>query len=157
MHTFNHTLEKSFLQADGRYLTPQEMRSIEQFLQSYASRLNVYQVLRDNNAAFVEQALKKMGQEYPDLMQKHAPRCQYDMAETLRYISLAVLRDDEIFFKEQVMAWLDSILLAYKRHNHCAVGYRHLQDVVTAKLPTTGASVVRPYFELVINSLQSHA
>lgn len=157
MHTLNHTLEKSFLQADGRYLTSQELRSFEQFLQSYSSRLEVYQALRDNSTAFVDQTLKKLGQEYPDLMQKHAPRCQYDMLETLRYISLSILRDDEIFFKEQMMSWLDTILLAYKRHNHCAVAYRYLQDIVSAKLSTTGGSLVRPYFEAVVTSLQSHA
>lgn len=157
MHTFNHTLEKSFLAADGRYLTIQEMSSMEQFLQSYASRLEVYQSIRDHSNALVEQALKKLGQEYPDIIRKHGQRCQYDMQEVLRYIALSILRDDEIFFKEQMMSWLDTILLAHKRHAHCAVAYRYLQEATNAVLTPNGSSLVRPYFENVIMTLQAHA
>jgi hypothetical protein len=121
MHTLNHTLENNFLEADGRYLNMQELEPLERYCQSYNMRMEAYQLLRDRSERLVIMALQKLAQTYPELIQQHGPRCKYDMSEVLRYIAVAVLRDDEIFFKEQMMAWLDTILLAHKRNDHCSI------------------------------------
>ncbi|MBW4471168.1 MAG: phycobilisome protein [Stenomitos rutilans HA7619-LM2] len=157
MHTLNHTLEKSFLEADGRYLNAQELSPLEQYAHSYAVRLQAYQKLRDGGDALVIQALRKLAQTYPELIQQHGQRCKYDMTEVLRYIALSILRDDEIFFKEQMMSWLDTILLAHKKTAHCMTAYRFLQDAIAVALPAEEVILTRPYFEIVTQSLQSHA
>jgi hypothetical protein len=157
MHTLNHTLEQKMIEADGKYLDAQGLKPLELYIQSYATRLETYQNLRDRSQALVTQALRKLAQAHPDLIQKHGQRCQYDMSEVLRYIALSILRDDEVFFKEQMMSWLDTILLAHKRQAHCATAYRYLQEAVTAGLPPSNSNLVRPYFENVILTLQSHA
>lgn len=157
MHTLNHTLEKNIIDADGRYLDMQGLRPLENYLQSYASRLETYQNLRDQSQNLIAAALKKLAQAYPDIVQKHGQRCVYDMSEVLRYIALAVLRDDEVFFKEQMMSWLDTILLAYKRHAHCATAYRYLEEAINSSLPASNRSLIRPYLESVVMMLQSHA
>jgi hypothetical protein len=157
MHTLNHELEQSVLEADGRYLSAQELYSFEKYIQSYGARLHAYQQLRDNSDKLVIQALRKMAQTHPELIQQHGQRCKYDMSEVLRYIALSILRNDETFLKEQVTHWLDTILLAYKRHSHCVVAYRYLQDAISATFTNTDAEMVRPYLEIVIETLQSHA
>lgn len=157
MHTLNHTLDKKVMEADGCYLDAQGLRPLEQFVQSYTTRLEIYQQLRDRSQPLLDQALAKFGQTYPDIVQKHGKRCMYDMGEVLRYIALSILRDDEVFFTEQMMSWLDTILLAHKKQTHCAVAYRALQEAINASLPPTANSLIRPYFESVINTLQSHA
>jgi hypothetical protein len=157
MHTINHTLEDKILAADGLYLDGQGLRPFEQFAQSYTTRLETYQNLRDKGATLVIQALRKLAQEYPDIVQKHAQRCQYDMSEVLRYVALSILRDDEIFFKEQMIDWLDTILMAHKRHTHCAFAYRHLLEAINANFPASQSSLIRPYLDLVVTTLQSHA
>jgi hypothetical protein len=157
MHTLNHTLEAKILDADGRYLDSQGLRSFEQYAQSYATRLETYRHLAEKSHPLIIQALRKLAQSHPELIQKHGQRCQYDMAEVLRYMALSVLRDDEIFFKEQMMAWLDTILLAHKKQDHCATAYRHLLGAIEAHLPPTNSNLLRPYFNYVITTLQSHA
>lgn len=157
MQTLNHALEEKILAADGGYLDVQGLQSFEQYAQSYPVRLETYQTLRDKSAALIVQALRKLAQTYPELVQKHGQRCQYDMTEVVRYVALSVLRDDETFFKEQMMAWLDTILLAHKRQNHCTVAYRFLQDAINASFPPAQSALVRPYLECVITTLQSHA
>jgi len=156
MHTLNHTLERNILKADGRYLNPEELQCLEHYIQSYANRLQTYQLLRDNSEKLIVHALRRLAQIHPDLIQHHGPRCKYDMTEVVRYIALSILRDDEVFFKEQMMAWLDTILLAYKRTTHCATAYRYLQEAIAA-LPAQSATLIRPYLEIVIQALQSHA
>lgn len=157
MHTLNHTLEEKILDADGRYLDAQGLRSFEQYVQTYATRLETYQNLASKSQALIVQALRKLAQSYPELVQKHGQRCQYDMTEVVRYMALSVLRDDETFFKEQMMSWLDTILLAHKKQVHCATAYRHLLDAINANLPPSNSTLLRPYLDSVISTLQSHA
>ena len=157
MNTLNHTLEKNVLEADGRYLNSRELQPLEQYLQSYTTRLETYQQLRDLSDKLVLQALRKLAQAYPDLIQQHGQRCKYDMTEVLRYIAVSILRDDEIFFKEQMMSWLDTILLAHRKTNQCAIAYRALQEAVNTSLSPAGSSLVRPYLDIVLLALQSHA
>ncbi|MGA7932045.1 MAG: phycobilisome protein [Kovacikia sp.] len=157
MHTLNRDFETSLLDADGRYLDAQELYPLETYVQSYATRLHTYLQLRENGDKLVIQALRKLAQTYPELIQQHGPRCKYDMTEVLRYIALSVLRNDEFFFKEKMMVWLDTILLAHKRNSQCVTAYRYLQEAIAAALPGTDASLIRPYLEIVIQTLQSHA
>ncbi len=130
---------------------------MEKYVQSYATRLHTYQQIQENSDKLTLQALRKLAQTYPELIQQHGQRCKYDMTEVLRYIALSVLRDDEIFFKEQMMVWLDTILLAYKRNTFCVVAYRNLQEAIALTLPGADANLIRPYLEIVIQTLQSHA
>lgn len=157
MHTLNHALEEKVLDADGAYLDAQGLRSLEHYAQTYASRLETYQNLRDRSSNLITQALRQLSQSHPDIIRKHGQRCQYDMTEVLRYIALSILRDDEVFFKEQMMSWLDTILLAHKRNEHCATAYRYLQDAINSELPTSNSSLIRPYIDSVVLTLQSHA
>ena len=157
MHTLNHTLEKSLLEADGRYLSAQELSLVERYAQSYTVRLQTYQQLRDHSEKFIVSALRKLGQTYPDLLQQHGARCKYDMTEVLRYVALSILRDDEVFFKEQMLSWLDTILLAHKRTDHCLTAYRSLEEAIATTLSADALAMTRPYFDLITQSLQSHA
>jgi hypothetical protein len=157
MQTLNHTLDKNILNADGCYLDDQQLHSLESYVQSYATRLSAYQHLRDSSEKIVMMALRKLAQVYPDLLQQHGARCKYDMTEMLRYLALSVLRDDERLFKEQALVWLDTVLLAYKQNDHCSQGYQNLQAAIAASLPTAEIQLVRPYLELIVQTLSSHA
>jgi hypothetical protein len=157
MHTLNHTLEDKVLEADGSYLDAQGLFPLEQYLHSYQTRLAAYQEIRDHSDKLVLGALRKLAQAYPDLIQQHGSRCKYDMTEVLRYIALSILRDDEVFFKEQMMSWLDTILLAHKRTAQCATAYRYLQEVVNSTLSSGSNNLVRPYIDIVVMALQAHA
>lgn len=157
MHSLNHTLECSIIEADGRYLSAQDLYPLEQYVQTYAARVATYQQLSQQSEKLVLQSLRKLALSHPDLIRQHGSRCKYDMTEVFRYIALSILRDDEIFFKEQMMSWLDTILVAYKQNNHCAMAYHYLQEIVEASLPPASSGLIRPYLDHVIQSLKSHA
>ncbi len=157
MSILNRALGKSFLGLDGHYLSAQELGALERYARSYAVRLHVYEQLRDHSVVFVLQALNQQEQVYPELMQQHSKRCRYDMTEVLRYIALSVLRDDETFFKAQLLSWLQTILRAYGHTTHCATAYRFLQVVIAVTLPPEGVALTRPYFDLITKTLETHA
>jgi hypothetical protein len=157
MLTLSHTLDQSLRNADGTYLDQQGLQTLSAYVQTYQTRLDAYQQLRDRSTPMIHQALKKLAQIHPELIQQHGQRCLYDMTEVVRYIALSVLRDDETFFKEQMMSWLDTILMAHKRHTHCATAYRYLQEAIAANLSPAAKTLVSPYLDSVILALQSHA
>ncbi len=157
MHTLNHTLEQSLIEADGRYLSSTELYPLEQYIRSYTTRLQTYQQLSKHSEKLVMQTLRKFAQTYPEPIRQHGARCKYDMTEMVRYIALSILRNDELFFKEQMMSWFDTIMRAYKKTNHCTTAYRYLQKAVDATLPPACSSLVRSYIDIVTLSLESHA
>ncbi|EKQ67898.1 Phycobilisome protein [Leptolyngbyaceae cyanobacterium JSC-12] len=157
MHTLNYTLEQNLIEADGRYLDADELQPLERYIQTYTTRLETYHQLREHSDKLVLFSLRKFANTYPELIQQHGARCKFDMSEVLRYIAIAILRDDELFFKEQMMVWLDTILLAHKRNMHCSLAYRNLQEAIAASLPAASVNLIRPYLDLILQSLQSHA
>jgi len=157
MYCLNRSLEAKILEADGRYLDLSGLQPLEQYVKNYAVRLETYQNLRDHSPALVLKALKQLAQNDPELVQKYGQRCQYDMTEVLRYLALSILRDDEVFFTEQMMSWLDTIIMAHKRTAQCSNAYRYLQAAIAAQFSPSSSSLIRPYLDRVIQSLQSHA
>ncbi len=157
MQGLNHTLTRVINDADGTYLNDQDLQPLEQYSQSYTARLEAYQQLQEHSPQLIQHALRKLAQVHPELIQQHGQRCVYDMTEVVRYIGISVLRDDEPFFREQMLSWLDTILLAHKRNDQCATAYRYLQEAIQSSLPTSRSSLLRPYLDIVIQALQSHA
>lgn len=156
MRTINHNLEKQFLRAEGQYLDSQGLENIEHYVQTYTTRLETYQNLRDHSNSLILQTLQRLGDNYPKLISTHGQRCKYDMESVLRYIALSILRDDETFFTEEIVSWLDTILLSYKRHGHCTTAYQTLLQSIEADMPSANVKLIRPYIETVILTLQSH-
>ena len=156
MHTINQTLEEQVLEAEGKYLDAQGIMNFEQYAQTYQVRLATYQHLREQSEKLILTTLKRLGQNYPDLISKHGQRCKYDMESVLRYIALSILRDDEVFFCEEMVSWLDTILAAYKRHGHCVTAYQFLLQAIEAEMPLANVTLIRPYIDHVIVTLQSH-
>ncbi|MDJ1180473.1 phycobilisome protein [Roseofilum sp. BLCC_M91] len=156
MHTLNHDLDTKLIEADGRYLNAQELYPLEQYLQSYQLRLQTYQLLSENSEKLIVNTLRKFAQAYPELIKNHGARCKYDMGSVIRYIALSILRNDEMFFKEQMMFWLDTILVAYKRTSHCTRVYDYLHKEVDELLPPNCSSLVHPYIKVITVMLNSH-
>ncbi len=153
MHVLNYTLAE----ADGRYLSSQELLPIEQYIETFDHRLLAYQALREGTEPLVTETLSGLSKIYPDLVKQHGPRCQSGMSDVLRYIALSMLRDDEEFFKEQIMTWLDTILVAMRHNRQCAKAYRLLQVTIAQHLSEKSIALVSPYLDLVIQTLESHA
>ena len=156
MHTINHKFTEKCIAADGRYLNASEMQTFEKYVSTYQGRLNAYQILHTNSNQLVLGALKKLAKKYPDLIRSKGKRCHYDMTTTLRYMALSVLRDDELFFQDSVVIWLDTVLVAHQRHHQCAEAYTYLFEEISQQLPGSALNFVRPYTDSIVQLFDSH-
>ncbi len=153
MLTMNRTLEEKVGVVDRVYLTDTDLVNLERFANSFSIRVKTYNLLRDNCDEIIVQSLKLLAQQYPELVQKQLQRCKYDMSNMIRYTSLSVLRDDELFFRETLMDWLANIINSYQIGKECSTGYRLFQTVIEKMLPAECAALVKPYSEMAINTL----
>lgn len=153
MLTMNRTLDAKVTAVDHVYLTDSDLVNLERFANSFSLRVRTYNLLRDRADEMTIKALKLLAQQYPELVQKQLQRCKYDMSNVIRYASLSVLRDDELFFTETLMDWLANIINSYQVAKECSIAYRLLQSVMDEMLPTECVVLVKPYTEMAISAL----
>ena len=157
MPALNHKLQQTIIDADGRYLAPDELQPLESYFDTYQKRLSAYQEIRQKGDDLVLAALRKFMLVHPEIIQRSGKRCQFDMTEVLRYIALATLLDDEFMFREKMMFWLDTMLRAHGKQEACCKAYRHLQEAAQEQLTAETAELVRPMISIVFESLQSYS
>jgi hypothetical protein len=157
MPTLNHDWDRLVIESDGRYLMEPELHAFERYVETYAQRQETYEYLRDQGDRLVLAVLRKMMAAYPDLMQRHGARCQYDMTKVVQHMGVSVLRSDETLFRENILIWLDTILAAYRENVHCLSAYGWLKDVMSQTLPAEHFALLRPYFDAITQTLNAHA
>ncbi|TYQ27104.1 phycocyanin [Pseudanabaena sp. UWO310] len=153
MLTMNRTLDEKIAVIDRVYLNDSDIYNLERFASGFSLRVKTYNLLRDRADEITIRALQLLAQQYPELVQKQLQRCKYDMSNMIRYASLAVLRDDELFFREALMDWLANIINSYQIAKECSTAYRLLQTVIDERLPAECAALVKPYSDMAVSSL----
>ena len=151
--TMNRTLDEKIANVDRVYLTDIDLYNLERFANSFSLRVKTYNLLHDHTDEITIRTLKLLAQQYPELVQKQLQRCKYDMSNLIRYTSLSILRDDELFFREALMDWLANIINSYQVTQECSTAYRLFQSVIDEMLPLECAALVKPYSEMAISSL----
>ncbi len=153
MLTMNRTLDEKVNDVEHVYLTDSDLFNLERFANGFSLRVKTYNLLRDRADEITLKTLKLLAQQYPELVQKQLARCKYDMNNMVRYASLSILRDDELFFRETLMDWLANIINSYQVGKECSTAYRLFQNVVDEILPSESAALVKPYSDLAISAL----
>ncbi len=152
MLTMNRTLDEKIGNIARVYLTDNDLFHLERFASDFSARLEAYSLLRDHADKLVVRSLKLLAQKYPNLVQQHLQRCKYDMAHILRYMALAILRDDEAFFKESLMDWHANIIHSYQVSSECSTAYHLLQEVIGQTLSPESSSLAKPYLEIAMSA-----
>ncbi|MGE5657686.1 MAG: phycobilisome protein [Actinomycetota bacterium] len=156
MPGINCTWDGLINESDGRYLTASELQKLQQYLQTFTARSKTYEILREKSDPLVKLALKKFMLQHPEIMQKHSQRCLYDMNMTMCIMALAILRDDQQFFKECLVLWQANILAAYQKNLPCLKAYQCLQEVIKEHLPPACNQLIKPYMDVVVQALDTH-
>lgn len=151
MQAINRQIEDKIINADGRYLTDDEIQPFLKYISTYKIRLQTYYQLSQKSDEIVLKALRKLNAGYPSVVQKYGKKCQFDMTAVLRYAALSMLRDDEAFFQEKLLFWHCTMV---RNHNQEAIAaYQQLKGVINEAMAPNQASLITPYLDLVITSL----
>jgi len=133
-------------EAEGRYPRPDEARRIATIASTVERRLAACAELEATEQAIVSQTTRQVLQMYPALKERHLAeeKTARDLSLTLRYIGHAILRNDEEFFREKILYWLQGVL-ASKSFGEIVRGtYDIMKRVVQKEMsPTHAPEVVR--------------
>jgi allophycocyanin-B len=154
------------LQADDqlRYPTSGELRSIVDYLGGGARRLAVVRVLTDNEKKIVDEAAKQLFSRKPEYVapggnaygQKQRAQCLRDFSWYLRLVTYGVLAGST----ENIQ----KIGLEGAREMYNSLGVpmpgmvesiRCLKEASTALLTTEQAALASPYFDFLIQGMQT--
>ncbi|MBC6475442.1 MAG: hypothetical protein GDA48_23740 [Hormoscilla sp. GM102CHS1] len=106
-------LEAIFNEAESRYLKPEELKIISQYVESLPSRLETYQQLRDKELEIMQAVASQLETQLPQAKTSELERSLKNAMLMLRYCGIAMLLNDESFVKERLRGWLDVIVETY--------------------------------------------
>lgn len=153
MQGINSQLEELIGKSEGRYMTAKELQPLKHYMETVSERSKTYLLLQEKSDLLVRHALKKLMSVHPDTVKKNAKRCYYDMSMLVRYLALAMLRDDSHFFNEVIVLWQANILTAYRQQKACLDAYGHLQETFKDHLPTSANRLIEPYMDMMLQLL----
>ncbi|GAB4214819.1 MAG: hypothetical protein OHK0012_13600 [Synechococcales cyanobacterium] len=134
---------------EGRYLTHQEMGSLQSYIHDLPHRLMIYQTLQKKEKGLIDAVMAKFQPTLPNLTQQHGSlawqRCRRDLTLVWRYSCMAMLLNDEDYLRDKLLYWLETILKAYKMRDQCHAAYRFMLDALSPVLGEEAAALVRPY------------
>lgn len=153
MRTITRLLEDKAKTIEKSYLNNGDLSQLETYVSSFNTRVTTYNLLRDSAEEFLDKSMEQIAKEYPALYQRQADRCRYDMTQTLRYMALSILRNDEIYFRDQLIDWLSNILNSYSVATDCSTIYKNLQKLIDKKFPAECATLAKPYTDMIVAML----
>jgi hypothetical protein len=152
----SNTLVETIHQADGRYLSDQELRPFESLVQSFTIRLAIYKHIKSDGKTLVVNALRRVIQtKHRQAIQEHGAKCQRDMLYTLDCIAKACLIGNTSIFVEEYVVWMQNITRALHKEDSAVDAYRALQEEVRGTLPGEPAMVVNSYLDKLIEAIKN--
>lgn len=140
------------LDSDGRYANDLELRFIEDYLQSYQMRMNIYKKLQDAEQKIVQQVYNKLRAQDPSLLinkqQDMTAKWKRDTIRVLRYSAVTVLTDDTATFQERLLLWFQSIMRAFGAQRSCEMTYIVMQEVTQQHFTPEEYSYIAPVLDL---------
>jgi hypothetical protein len=142
-------LENVLDRADGSYITPEDLRTLDQAIDSWQQRRQTYDLVQTKENAILAQVMQQIQTTAPDVAAKvthdGGNKCNRDMALVLRYCATAMLLQDENLLKDRLLYWMQNIMLALKNQRVNDFVYRSLQKSIQANLPKENADLLLPY------------
>jgi hypothetical protein len=145
-------LENVLDHADGSYITPEDLRTLDRAIASWQKRRQTYDLIQAKENAILEQVMSHIEAKAPEVAAKvtvdGGNKCNRDMALVLRYCATAMLLQDEELLKDRLLYWMQNIMLALKNQRVNDFVYRELQKSVQENLPKENADLLLPYIAI---------
>lgn len=137
-------IEALFDEAESRYLKPEELAVLSQYVESLPARLITYRTLRDRELDVMQQVADQLQAELPQEKIEHLERAIKDALLTLRYCAMGMLLNDETFIRERLTSWLNGTMSLYNSQTINTVLYRLMHQRLSEVLGTQAMSFLTP-------------
>ncbi len=142
-------IEALFEDAESRYLMPEELNVLSQYVDSVPNRLDVYCTLRDHEIQIMQPIADQLQAEFPQVPVDKLERSIKNGLLALRYCAMAMLLNDESFVRDRIRGWLDQTSKVYDTQAIDASLYRQLSQQLSQRLPPQQAALIQPLVKVV--------
>ena len=142
-------IETIFDEAEHRYLKPEELGVINQYVNSLPERVDVYRVLRDREIEMMQQVSEQLEAAMPHEAIENLERSVKNALLLLRYSAMGMLLNDERFVQDRLLSWLIKTVSVHNTHAIDTALFRLLNQRLTQVLTAKQINLVGPYIAKV--------
>jgi hypothetical protein len=150
-------LESLFDEAENRYLKPEELGVLSQYVDSLPQRLETYRQLRDQELALMQQVADQLQAAMPQESIETLERSIKNALLVLRYCAMAMLLNDTSFVQNRLLNWLSRTVQTYNTQAVDMALYRLLNQRLTQVFNPQQLSLLKPSLALAQSTLLSAA
>jgi hypothetical protein len=141
----NSQLQELLNRAQERYLTSQDLKQFEEYVDSLPDRLGLYRLLRDQEVTLLQRVADQAEVELKDRVSLETlEEGMKNLILVLRYGAMAMLLDDESFLKQRLLAWLERVLPIQQMRQVNEVLYRLLNQELKKYLTARQQTLLMP-------------
>ncbi|HEY9645964.1 MAG TPA: phycobilisome protein [Chroococcidiopsis sp.] len=146
-------LQSIFDEAENRYLKPEELGTVSQYVESLPSRLETYRKMRDSELSVMQQVADQLQVELPNEKVEHLERSIKNALLVLRYCAMGMLLNDEDFVKSRLLSWLQENVKAYNSQTIDSALYRLLNQGLNQTFSPQQMALLNPMLSLAQDAL----
>ncbi|HEY9621863.1 MAG TPA: hypothetical protein V6C78_16015 [Crinalium sp.] len=141
-------LENIFDDAENRYLNPDELGVLSQYVDSLPDRLDAYRTLRDREIDVMQKVVDQLQAELPQESIDTLERCIKNALLTLRYCAMGMLLNDEELVRTRLTGWLGQMAKVYNTQAIDSALYRLLEQELSQALNPQHMAFLKPMLTL---------
>jgi hypothetical protein len=136
-----------FDDVENRYLKPEELTLVGQYVESIPARLDAYRALRDRELEVMQQVADQLQREMAEAPVADLERCIKNALLLLRCCAMGMLLNDETFVQERLLSWLNETLSVYNTRSIDMALHRLLNQRLSQVLSPKQISLVGPHIK----------
>lgn len=150
-------IESIFDEAENRYLKPEELGVIGQYVESLPERLEAYSKIRDNEIAVMQAVADQLQSEFSSAKVEVLERCIKNALLVLRHCSMGMLLNDFTLIEERLLNWLVQNIQAYNTQQIDTALYKNLNQKLKQVLSPQQFALLQPMLHFAEERLLGQA
>lgn len=143
------SIDGIFDEAENRYLKPEELQEIGQYVASIAERMSAYRALRDREIELIQQAADQLQLDMPGIETTVLERAVKNGMLTLRHCGMAMLLNDPNFVQTRLLNWLKDSIELHQVQGADAAFFGLIKQQLRLSLNAQQMALLEPFFNLV--------
>jgi hypothetical protein len=130
---------------EDRFLNPDEIAELRNFVAGMPTRLQIYKKLRDREVPILQAVADQVDRELPNADPKDVEKSISSLMLVLRYCAMALLmNNDEAFLKQRILRWLEQVSTAYNLRRINEVIFRYLNQLISQEFSPAELGLLQP-------------
>jgi hypothetical protein len=146
------------IDADGRYATDDELKFLDDYLDTVETRVSTYETIRENEEQIIyrwEAAKRGIKQDVFHMGDRDVSEiCRRDMTNIFRCSATAILFNDLDRLREGLLIWYQTIVRAFKYDKYTNITYAVIQETIKEFLKPEEVELMLPALKLNHTILQ---